>query len=83
MLCHPEGGRDDKSRPPRNTICMMEYTVLRGRIKGKINDLGVHTKKTKKKSSGLRFIKTICMDLIDISPWIVLSAAGQNLRLRI
>lgn len=49
MLCHPEGGRDDESRPPRNTICMMEYTVLRGRIKGKINDLGVHTDKQKKK----------------------------------
>lgn len=45
MLCHPEGGRDDESRPPRNTICMMECTVLRGRIKGKINDLGVHTDK--------------------------------------
>lgn len=44
MLCHLEGGRDDERRPPRNTICMMEYVVLRERIKGRINDLGVHTK---------------------------------------
>lgn len=48
MLCHLEGGRDDESRQPRNTICMMECIVLRERIKGRINDLGVHTKKGKK-----------------------------------
>lgn len=66
MLCHLEGGRDDERRPPRNTICMMECNVFRGRIKGRIDDLGVHAKKRKKKSTRLQFIKTICMDLIDI-----------------
>lgn len=70
MLCHLEGGRDDERRPPRNTICMMEYVVLRERNKGRINDLVVHTKKEEeeKKDIGLQFIKTICMNLNDISP---------------
>lgn len=59
---------------------MIEYIVLREGIKGKINDLGLQTKK---KKGGGWFIKAICMDLIDTLPWIVLSVAGQNLRLRI
>lgn len=39
------GERDEESCPLHNTIWMIEYIVLREGIKGKINDLGLQTKK--------------------------------------
>lgn len=39
------GERDEERRLLHNTIGMIEYIVLRGGIKGKINDLGDQTKK--------------------------------------
>lgn len=38
-------GRDAETHPLHNTIWMIEYIVLRGGIKGKINDLGDQTNK--------------------------------------